>query len=178
MSWASSRCSSRATSRSDVLWALRVALSLDPILSAMAASSGVQYLLTPGLRGRRLAPPPIHFHEDRVRRSVASRAAGSLSAPRRALYWGVLLLALALFGCGEALAQTLALPRVFAGMRLPGRIEYLAALDAAVQQAASGELPAKDALAKAAALWQEITDKLGRDQQRQANARSLGQESL
>jgi ABC-type glycerol-3-phosphate transport system substrate-binding protein len=78
----------------------------------------------------------------------------------------------------EVLSQTLSLPRAFPGLRLPGRLEYLAALDNAVRQAAGGEKPAAEALAEAAKRWQEITEKLGIKEQRRANARSLGQEAL
>jgi ABC-type glycerol-3-phosphate transport system substrate-binding protein len=75
----------------------------------------------------------------------------------------------------EVLAQTLSLPRAFPGLTIPGRIDYLSALDDAVQQAAGGQLSAKEALKQAAARWQEITGKLGSQQQRGASSRSLGQ---
>jgi ABC-type glycerol-3-phosphate transport system substrate-binding protein len=78
----------------------------------------------------------------------------------------------------EVLSQTLSLPRAFPGLRLPGRLDYLAALDKAVRQAVRGEKPAAEALAEAAKSWQETTDELGLQQQRRANARSLGQEPL
>jgi hypothetical protein len=61
-------------------------------------------------------------------------------------------------------------------MRLPGRLDYLAAIDKAVQQAASGEMAPAEALAEAAARWREISEKLGIEAQRKASARSLGQE--
>lgn len=77
----------------------------------------------------------------------------------------------------ETLAGVLTAPRVFPPLNLPGRPEYLAALDAAVHQALAGQ-PAKLALANAAQRWQETTDKLGLEKQRRANQRSLGLEKL
>ncbi|MCI0737851.1 MAG: hypothetical protein L0Y72_02320 [Gemmataceae bacterium] len=58
-------------------------------------------------------------------------------------------------------------------LRIPGRNEYLAALDQAVLAALEGQTPA-EALAKATADWQSITDKHGRDAQRRAYRQSLG----
>jgi hypothetical protein len=70
------------------------------------------------------------------------------------------------------------LPRTFPGPRLPGRAEYLAALDKAVQQAVAGEKPLADALTEADARWREITKERGLAGQQRALARSLGQQSL
>jgi ABC-type glycerol-3-phosphate transport system substrate-binding protein len=78
----------------------------------------------------------------------------------------------------EAIAQAMELPRAFPGLRLPGRTEYLAALDQAVQQAILGKKTAAEALSEAAEAWREITKKLGQEAQQRANARSLGQQSL
>jgi len=57
---------------------------------------------------------------------------------------------------------------------LPGRADYLTALDEAVRQALDGK-PAAHALAEAAQKWNAITDRIGREAQIRANARSLGQ---
>jgi hypothetical protein len=73
----------------------------------------------------------------------------------------------------DVLAQGLSLPRGF-GLTLPGRLDYLAALDEAVKQALDGK-PASDALTEAAKKWTEITNKLGQGTQTRANAHSLGQ---
>jgi len=78
---------------------------------------------------------------------------------------------------GETLQKSSKLQR-FVSLRLPGRDEYLAALDAAVQQALSGEKPPADALVAAAARWREITEKIGPEKQRRALRRDLGLESL
>jgi multiple sugar transport system substrate-binding protein len=59
-------------------------------------------------------------------------------------------------------------------LRIPGRAEYLKALDEAVRQAVRGQRSAKEALAQAAARWREITQRLGREGQRAAYRRSLG----
>jgi ABC-type glycerol-3-phosphate transport system substrate-binding protein len=77
----------------------------------------------------------------------------------------------------DVLAQSLNSARAFPGLTLPGRIDYLAALDEAVRQAIDGK-PASEALADAAKKWRGITDKLGVESQRRANARSLGQGEL
>jgi multiple sugar transport system substrate-binding protein len=74
----------------------------------------------------------------------------------------------------EVLGQTLSLPRSFPGLTLPGRGKYLAALDQAVQQALEGR-PAGEVLTEAAKKWSEISAELGIDNQKRANARSLGQ---
>jgi ABC-type glycerol-3-phosphate transport system substrate-binding protein len=77
---------------------------------------------------------------------------------------------------GDTLQKTAKLQR-FVGLRLPGREEYLAALDAAVQQALSGETTPEDALTAAASKWREITAKIGLESQRRALRRDLGLES-
>ncbi|MCE9527075.1 MAG: extracellular solute-binding protein [Planctomycetales bacterium] len=60
------------------------------------------------------------------------------------------------------------------GMRLPGRQEYLSALDQAVLDALQGKQSAEEALAAAAAAWDKITARRGLDVQRTALERSLG----
>lgn len=62
----------------------------------------------------------------------------------------------------------------FDAPRIPGRADYLAALDAAVARAVRGEASPAESLSQAASEWQSITDRLGRDAQKQAYARSLG----
>ena len=61
-------------------------------------------------------------------------------------------------------------------LRMPGRAEYLSALDEAVQRAVRGEQAPGEALEQAATRWQEITDRLGADRQKAAYLHSLGQE--
>ena len=66
-------------------------------------------------------------------------------------------------------------PRLFA-LRIPGRAEYLAALDTAVQEAVRARKPSQDALRDAAAAWNKVTDRLGRRSQQRAYWASLGLE--
>ena len=77
----------------------------------------------------------------------------------------------------ETLAGVLAAPRALPPMNVPGRQEYLTALDEAVYQALAGQ-PAKVALSTAARQWQATTEKLGAEKQRRAIHRSLGLEKL
>ena len=58
--------------------------------------------------------------------------------------------------------------------RIPGIEQYLAELETAVGKALSGEQTPTAALAAAADRWNEITEKLGRDEQRTAFNRHLG----
>ena len=58
--------------------------------------------------------------------------------------------------------------------RIPGRDQYLAALDEAVQAAVQGKSSPRDALTAAAEKWSAITKSHGPQNQRQALERSLG----
>lgn len=58
--------------------------------------------------------------------------------------------------------------------RVPSIDRYLASLQEAVQSSMRGELSPVEALTKAAAEWEEITESLGRDAQRLAYRRHLG----
>jgi len=58
--------------------------------------------------------------------------------------------------------------------RLPGRDRYLSALDDAVKTALIGEKTPEVALSDAADRWQQITEELGLQRQKDAYARSLG----
>ncbi len=59
-------------------------------------------------------------------------------------------------------------------LRLPGREEYLAALDEAVQAATHGQKSPAEALAAAAGRWRQITARLGLQPQKTAYLHSLG----
>jgi hypothetical protein len=61
-------------------------------------------------------------------------------------------------------------------LRMPGRAEYLAALDDAVAAAVRGEKTAIDALLDADDKWQKITERLGPERQKAAYRHSLGLE--
>jgi ABC-type glycerol-3-phosphate transport system substrate-binding protein len=76
-----------------------------------------------------------------------------------------------------AVKQSASLQR-YLSLRLPGRDEYLAALDAAVREASAGKQTATEALAAAGEQWKAITAARGIEAQRQALARDLGLQSL
>ncbi len=61
-------------------------------------------------------------------------------------------------------------------LRIPGRQQYLAALDEAVLAALAGGSPVT-ALQQASDRWQQITEKLGADKQKAAYRLSLGLEN-
>ena len=77
---------------------------------------------------------------------------------------------------GAATAAALQHEPWLGALRMPGRAEYLAALDEAVLAAVRGEKSPADALDKAEKQWRDITDRLGNDRQRAAYKRSLGLE--
>lgn len=73
-----------------------------------------------------------------------------------------------------ALRQIQELPQRSQGIRLPGRENYVAALDEAVIDALQGKRSPEEALAHASAEWVKITARRGPDSQRAALERSLG----
>ncbi len=77
---------------------------------------------------------------------------------------------------GESARDAVNRPTYLLALRIPGHDRYLAALDSAVAQVLGGEASPIVALADAAAAWNQITDELGRDAQRQAYRKSLGLE--
>ncbi len=74
---------------------------------------------------------------------------------------------------GHALARTSAASQWLISVRIPGREEYLAALDSAVQAAVEGTKTPQKALEDAVSQWRAITDRLGKAPQRKAYRRSL-----
>lgn len=76
---------------------------------------------------------------------------------------------------GEAVRDAQNRTAWVASIRIPGRTQYLAALDQAVRDAMSGTDSA-EALKKAAATWDKITESSGRATQREAYMRSIGLE--
>jgi ABC-type glycerol-3-phosphate transport system substrate-binding protein len=70
--------------------------------------------------------------------------------------------------------QTLSRQQWTFALRIPGRGEYLAVLDDAVQQAIRGQQKPQEALRQAKTRWRDITSRLGLDRQRDAYRRSLG----
>ena len=74
----------------------------------------------------------------------------------------------------RAIAETLARRQFLASLRLPGRADYLTALDEAVQAAVRGKQKPAEAPKAAAEKWREINKKFGVEQQRAAYLHSLG----
>jgi hypothetical protein len=77
---------------------------------------------------------------------------------------------------GDATEAALRHEQWLGALRLPGRAEYLAALDDAVAAAVRDEKPALESLLQADKKWREITARLGLDRQRAAYRHSLGLE--
>lgn len=73
----------------------------------------------------------------------------------------------------ESVQSALSRQQYLAVPRMPGEAEYLAALDLATRQVLRQEKSAEESLAEAAVKWREITDRLGRDQQKAAYRTSL-----
>ncbi|MGO9111058.1 MAG: ABC transporter substrate-binding protein [Thermoguttaceae bacterium] len=74
----------------------------------------------------------------------------------------------------EQTAETLSRQQFLASLRLPGRADYLAALDEAARAAVRGEQKPAGALKAAADTWREINQRLGVERQRAAYMHSLG----
>lgn len=64
------------------------------------------------------------------------------------------------------------------GLRIPGRAEYLKALDQSVHQVVRGEVGVLEAMVGAMTRWREINRQLGTKQQKLAYLRSLGLDEL
>ncbi|MHB8899194.1 MAG: ABC transporter substrate-binding protein [Thermoguttaceae bacterium] len=75
---------------------------------------------------------------------------------------------------GEAISSALDRQQALLALAIPGRPEYLAALDAAVRAAVKKEKSPQEALDTAAAQWKAITQRLGVDHQKSAYRASLG----
>ena len=74
----------------------------------------------------------------------------------------------------EQTAETLSRRQFLTSLRLPGRANYLAALDEAVQTAVRDKQTPAEALQAAARKWREINNRLGVERQRTAYMHSLG----
>ena len=74
----------------------------------------------------------------------------------------------------EQTAGTLSRGQFLASLRIPGRADYLAALDDAVQAAVRGKQTPAEALKAAAEKWREINSRMGLQQQKAAYLHSLG----
>jgi ABC-type glycerol-3-phosphate transport system substrate-binding protein len=74
---------------------------------------------------------------------------------------------------GQVLSAALREPEAVSMLRLPGEVEYMAALDDAVHATVDGKQSPQQALDAAAAKWREITARFGKQQQLEAYRRSL-----
>jgi multiple sugar transport system substrate-binding protein len=73
-------------------------------------------------------------------------------------------------------AAALSRGQFLASLRLPGRAEYLVALDEAVHATVRGQLAPGEALKQAAGKWREISKRYGVEKQKSAYMHSLGLE--
>lgn len=74
---------------------------------------------------------------------------------------------------GELSEQTFDRPQWLFALRIPGRTQYLAALDEAVRESLADGTSPRKALREAADEWQAVTDRLGKENQRRAYRKSL-----
>ncbi len=65
----------------------------------------------------------------------------------------------------DAIQNTINHPNAVLDLRITGSAEYLSSLDAEIARAVAGEISAQEALDNVAVLWDDITDRLGRDSQ-------------
>jgi multiple sugar transport system substrate-binding protein len=65
----------------------------------------------------------------------------------------------------DAITRSLSNPNVVYDITIPGAGEYYQAADEQVARAVAGELTPQQALDQAAAAWERITDRLGREKQ-------------
>jgi multiple sugar transport system substrate-binding protein len=74
----------------------------------------------------------------------------------------------------DAVLSTIEHPNAILDIRIPGAAEYFNSLDTEIARALAGEISAQEALDNAAALWEEITDRRGREEQLALYLASLG----
>jgi len=79
-------------------------------------------------------------------------------------------------GYGELTARSLMRQQWVFALRIPGRSEYMAALDTAVNAVVKGGESPAEALQQAAAQWDQITERLGVERQKAAYLHSLALE--
>ena len=74
----------------------------------------------------------------------------------------------------DAVQSTINHPNAVLDLRIRGSAEYLNVLDVEVSRALADEISAQEALDNVATQWNEITDRLGRDEQLQQYKDSVG----
>lgn len=75
-----------------------------------------------------------------------------------------------------AIQETINHPNAVLDLRIPGSSEYLSQLDAEIARAIAGEVSAQEALDNVAGIWDEITDRLGREAQLELYKAAVGAE--
>ncbi|MDF3040423.1 MAG: putative transporter substrate binding protein, partial [Thermomicrobiales bacterium] len=73
----------------------------------------------------------------------------------------------------HALGETIGHPNAVLDLRIPGTAEYYERLEVEASRAMAAEISPQEAMDNAAAHWEEITERLGREQQQQAYIESL-----
>ncbi len=74
----------------------------------------------------------------------------------------------------DAIQNTINHPNAVLDIRITGSAEYLSTLDAEIARALAGEISAQEALDNVAGLWNDITDRLGRDVQLEQYKAAVG----
>lgn len=74
----------------------------------------------------------------------------------------------------DAILTGIGHPNAVLDLRITGTAEYQQTLDVEITRAIAGEISAQEALDNAAAAWEEITDRLGRENQLQQYRNSVG----
>lgn len=75
---------------------------------------------------------------------------------------------------GDMIRKVQEHPNAVFQLRLPGYVQYQDALELAVSKAVSGQATPQEALDEAATEWNSITDRIGRDSQRELYRQSIG----
>ncbi|MBZ4024099.1 ABC transporter substrate-binding protein [Rhodobacter sp. TJ_12] len=119
---------------------------------------------------------------DRAARDVMSGASGfnpyRLSQLEDTAGWASLMGPRAATDYLAVLRKSLNAPQTAHDLRLPGYPAYMAALDDRIGKVLTGDMPPQAALRAAAAEWDRITDRLGRDSQRRHYREAMGLEPL
>ena len=74
----------------------------------------------------------------------------------------------------DAIQNTINHPNAVLDIRITGSAEYLSTLDAEIARALAGEISAQEALDNVAGLWNDITDRLGREAQLEQYKAAVG----
>jgi multiple sugar transport system substrate-binding protein len=78
----------------------------------------------------------------------------------------------------DAVRDSIDDPNAVLDLRITGSAEYLQTLDVEIARAIAGEISAQEALDNVAAGWNEITDRLGRDNQLEQYRNAVGYQGM